>query len=116
MVLLAEYLELYRSFHNLTSGVILKRKVGQFLYLMSITTVLVVGLLLIVIGVKNLNDAPEIAERIAPSKVYEKHGFSNIEAWKASFERKSKTKIFIGAGLITIAAGVVIIIKTRRKN
>jgi len=116
VVLLAEYLDLSHSFHKYLSGVILDKKVGQFIYLMSITTVLVVGLLFIVIGVKKLNDAPDIAERIAPSKVYEKHGFPTIEAWKVSFEKKSKTKIFIGTGLIAITAAVVVLIKIRRKK
>jgi len=95
---------------------ILKRKLGHFLYLISITTVVVVGLLFVIVGVKNLNDAPDIADRIAPSKAYENYGFSTIEAWQASFENKSKNKIFVGIGLIAAMAGVVVIKKSCGKK
>lgn len=94
----------------------MERKVGQFLNLMVITTVLVIGLLFIAIGIKNLNDASVIADRIAPSKVYENYGFSTIEDWKSSFERKSKNKIYIGVGLIAVMSGVVVIRKSRSKK
>lgn len=94
----------------------MERRIIDYLYLMSITTVLVIGLLFIITGVKNINGAPKIADRIAPSKVYENYGFSTIESWQAAFEKKNKNRIFIGIGLIVVTAGVVGIKKSLNKR